>query len=118
MQIDWNRFFGTWYERSKSDNIPFEANLTSVVAQYSLDTNGEIKVVNSGYNSKTGKTSSVQGRAIIKGPNALRVSFLPRWLDWLQPQKANYVIESTDYDNYATITSDRYKWILIRSVNG
>ncbi len=61
-QFDVNRYMGTWYELARFD-YRFEKDLDNAMAQYSLNTDGSVDVVNSGYNFKKNKWVSVNGTA-------------------------------------------------------
>ena len=72
------RYMGTWYEIARLPQY-FERDLDEVKAQYTLNDDGTIKVVNSGV--KDGEPTSITGKAKLKHPDAkpqtgeLRVSF-------------------------------------------
>lgn len=44
-----DRYLGLWYEIARKD-FKFERNLNNTIAEYSLNEDGSIKVVNRGYN--------------------------------------------------------------------
>jgi len=91
-KVDLQRYLGKWYEIA---TIPqrFQIGCTCVTAEYSLNPNGTIKVVNSC--RKEGQFKQVVGRAKVV-PNTnnakLRVSFFrPFWGDyWIVALDANY----------------------------
>jgi len=107
------RYMGTWYEIARLPQS-FERDLDEVMAQYTLEDDGTIKVLNSG--KRDGEPQSAEGSAHLKNPDAkpltgeLRVTFF-----W--PFYADYrIIElSPDY-SYAVVTagSRDYFWILSR----
>ena len=74
--FDANRYMGTWYEIARLDNS-FEKGLCRVEAQYSLNADGTIKVLNRGYSKERGAWSSAEGRArLIPGETGrLKVCF-------------------------------------------
>lgn len=75
--FDANRYLGTWYEIARFD-YKFEKNLDNVTAHYSFKDNGEIKVLNSGYNTETKEWKSAIGSAKFRNDKttaALKVSF-------------------------------------------
>ncbi len=85
-KFDAERYLGTWYEIARFD-YKFEKDLDNVTAQYSFKENGEIKVLNSGYNTKTKEWKSATGSAKFrkdKTTAALKVSFFKPFLCWLQ----------------------------------
>ena len=107
------RYMGTWYEIARLSQF-FERDLDEVKAEYTLNDNGTIKVVNSGV--KDGEPTSITGQAKLKHPDAdpqtgeLRVSFF-----W--PFYSDYrVIELAPDYSYAVVTagSRDYLWVLAR----
>ena len=107
------RYMGTWYEIARLPQY-FERDLDEVKAQYTLNDDGTIRVVNSGV--KDGKPQSITGKAKLKHPDAkpqtgeLRVSFF-----W--PFYSDYrVIELAPDYGYAVVTAGNrdYLWVLAR----
>ena len=107
------RYMGTWYEIVRLPHY-FERDLDEVKAEYTLNDDGTIKVVNSGV--KNGEPQSITGAAKLKYPDAdpqtgeLRVSFF-----W--PFYSDYrVIELAPDYSYAVVTagSRDYFWVLAR----
>lgn len=77
--IDINKYLGRWYEIA---HIPsaFEPELCDVTADYSMNDDGTIKVINAGYTDD--KTVSLDGKVSIEGiarktdnPDILKLSF-------------------------------------------
>jgi len=106
------RYAGLWYEAARYPHR-FEEGLTSVTAEYSLNENGTIKVVNRGYNPSTSAWEQADGVAKFKNDPTrgwLKVSFFG-------PFYASYKILHLD-DEYteAIITGPTYDylWILVR----
>ncbi len=93
----------------------FEEGLSQVTAEYSLNNDGSIKVVNrGGYNAEAGEWKEAEGRAVFVGDSNvghLKVSFFG-------PFYASYVVFELD-DQYTTayITGyDRdYLWLMSRT---
>ncbi len=112
--LDLNRYLGTWYEIARFDHR-FERGMDGCKAHYSLQEDGLIKVVNSGYkNGDKAQYKEAVGKA--KRPNSseqgkLKVSFF--WIFYGD----YYVLELADDYRYALIgsSSDRYLWILSRT---
>ena len=109
-----NRYLGQWYEIARLDHR-FERGLSKIKAEYSLQTDGGIKVVNSGYNAETGAMESAEGKAyFINKPNVgrLKVSFFG-------PFYGGYNIIALDKNNYsyAMVAGPdfEYLWILSRT---
>ncbi|WP_319371084.1 lipocalin family protein [uncultured Ilyobacter sp.] len=108
------KYLGKWYEIVRKDH-KFEKGLNNVTAHYEDLGDRKIKVVNTGYDTNSGKIKTSVGKAKIKYKdveNILRVSFF-----W--PFYADYII--MDYDRegyeYALVRgkSDKYLWILSRT---
>ena len=108
-----DRYMGTWYEIARLPQY-FERDLNEVKAQYTLNSDGTVRVENSGV--KDGKPKSITGKAHLKDPDAkpptgeLRVSFF-----W--PFYSDYrIIELAPDYSYAVVTagSRDYLWVLAR----
>ncbi|MFM7981542.1 MAG: lipocalin family protein, partial [Candidatus Fonsibacter sp.] len=56
-----DRYLGKWFEIARFD-FRFEKDLNNTTAEYSLNPNGSIKVVNKGFNYKTNKWQKVSGK--------------------------------------------------------
>lgn len=110
-QFDVNKYLGTWYEIARFD-YRFEKDLDNAIAQYSLNKDGSVSVINSGYNIKKDKWVSAEGTAKFRGDKntaALKVSFFG-------PFYAGYnVVALQDYQ-YALVAGKNldYLWILSR----
>ena len=109
-----DRYTGKWYEIARLDH-PFERGLSNVTAHYSLREDGDIRVINRGYNESDGRWEEAEGRAkFIAGPGtgSLKVSFFG-------PFYSGYNIIDLDRQayRYALVAgNDRdYLWILSRS---
>ncbi|WP_414683831.1 lipocalin family protein [Methylophilus sp.] len=112
------QYLGTWYEIARLDNR-FEKGLEQVTANYSLQADGAIKVVNRGFDPQKGDWSEAVGKAKFVDPvNAdgsrtgrLKVSFFgPFYGDY------NILIVDKPYYNYALVSSGKdYLWILSRT---
>lgn len=110
-QFDVNRYLGTWYEIARFD-YRFEKDFDNAMAQYSLNEDGSVKVVNSGYNFKKEKWISVNGTAKFRGDKdtaALKVSFFG-------PFYAGYNVVALEDYKYALVAGKNldYLWILSR----
>lgn len=112
--VDLDRYMGTWYEIARYPHS-FEKDLVAVTANYHLQEDGKIRVINSGRkDSLDGEYDAANGRAKIPNPEEpgkLKVSFF--WIFY-----ADYYIlelDTVNY-NYALIgsSSPDYLWILGR----
>jgi apolipoprotein D and lipocalin family protein len=114
-KLDIQKFLGTWYEIARYNHF-FERGLVGVTANYSIQEEGKIKVINSGYKDNLdGKLSKAIGKAYIPDPDnepaKLKVSFFLFFY-------ADYFVMELDKDyQWAVIgsNSDKYLWILSRT---
>ncbi len=108
-----NQYMGTWYEIARMD-FRFERNLDNTSAQYQLDKNRNVRVLNSGYNFIKKKWTKADALAKFRGdPNvaALKVSFFG-------PFYSGYNVVALDEQyQYALIAGKNldYLWILSRT---
>lgn len=106
------RYLGTWYEIARYDH-KFERDLENVIAEYSLQENDKVRVLNSG--RKDGKLETAEGVAIQPQPNTnpahLRVSF---FMFFYSDYRILYI--DSDYQ-YALVgsKSEDYLWLLSRN---
>jgi apolipoprotein D and lipocalin family protein len=71
------RYEGKWHEIARLDH-GFERGLSDVSANYRLQPDGSVTVMNRGYDNKQGKWREVSGRALFIGETnrgSLKVSF-------------------------------------------
>lgn len=106
------RYLGKWYEIARLDH-PFERGLEQVSAEYSLRPDGDIRVLNRGFNTAKQQWSAVEGRAkFVSSPDVaqLKVSFFG-------PFYGGYNIVELDPEyRYALVVGNNrdYLWILAR----
>ncbi|WP_137008325.1 lipocalin family protein [Aquitalea aquatilis] len=106
------RYSGQWHEIARLDNR-FERGLSEVSANYALNDDGSIKVINRGYDPATTRWKQAQGRALFNGDQhvaSLKVSFFG-------PFYGGYHVVALDPDyQWAMVAgNDRdYLWILAR----
>jgi len=100
--VDIERYMGRWYEIARFPNR-FEKDLVGVTADYSIDKEGKIKVLNSGCKyTLQGERKEAHGKAKIpdpKEPGMLKVAFFLFFY-------GDYFILELDKD---------YKWVLVGS---
>src|SRR6478736_2416923 len=105
-----NRYLGVWYEIARTDNR-FERNMDNVVAKYSLKSNGELVVFNSGYNYEKKEWKSITGSAKFredKNTAALKVTFF-------KPFYGAYNVIAINEDYKFTLVAGNdldYLWLL------
>ena len=113
-ELDLNRYIGQWYEIARFDH-PFERRLVGCTANYSLNSDGTIKVVNAGYKKTLdGKYDESIGKARRPDeskPGKLEVAF---FMNFYAPY---YVMELAEDYRYVLVGSktDKYLWILSRT---
>lgn len=106
------RYMGKWYEIARLD-FRFERNLNNTTAEYNLNEDGTVKVVNRGYNTVKNKWEEADAKAKFAGETSearLKVSFFG-------PFYAPYNVIALDPDyKYALVTGKnlKYLWILSR----
>jgi apolipoprotein D and lipocalin family protein len=112
-ELDLERYTGTWYEIARLDHS-FERGLSDVTAQYTLNPDGSVTVINRGYSAEEGGWQEADGRAVPVEDSAeghLKVSFFG-------PFYASYVVFQLD-DNYQEVYitgyNKDYLWLLSRS---
>lgn len=101
--FDADRYLGKWYELGRVENR-FERGMNQTTAQYALNEDGTIKVVNAGYDPAKGKFRSSTGKAKFAGKadvGALKVSFFGPF-----------------YGAYNIVALDRnYQWLIVAGDN-
>jgi len=111
--FDLNRYLGQWYEIARLDHS-FERGMSDVSANYQLQDDGSVKVINRGYDTQRQAWKDAIGRAQFIGDSStasLKVSFFG-------PFYGGYHVIALDQQNYrwALVAGpDRdYLWILAR----
>lgn len=113
--FDINRYLGVWYEIARFD-FRFERNLDNTSAQYSLNKNGNVIVLNSGYNFIKEEWKKAEGVAKFRDQKdiaALKVSFFG-------PFYSGYNVVALDENYQYALVAGRnldYLWILSREKN-
>jgi apolipoprotein D and lipocalin family protein len=111
--FDKERYLGKWYEIARLD-FKYEKHLNNTTAEYSLNDNGTIKVVNQGYDTLKGEWVEAVGKAKFAGEDSiamLKVLFFG-------PFYSGYNVIALDEEyKYALVAgkSLKYLWILSRS---
>lgn len=111
--LDIDRYLGKWYEIARLDHR-FERNLAQVTAEYRRQPNGDIQVINRGFDTKRQQWRTAEGRARLVGKanvGQLKVSFFGPFFF------GGYTIFELDKNyQYALVAgnSRQYLWILAR----
>lgn len=115
--LDVPRYMATWYEVAKFPNW-FQAKCVAATsADYSLQQDGTIKVVNR-CRRATGEMDEAVGTARQVGPAKLKVRFAPWWLSWLPAVWGDYWVIDLDQDYKLVAISEptrEYLWVLSRT---
>ena len=108
-----NRYLGKWYEIARLDHS-FERGMTDVSANYRLQEDGSVEVINRGFDTKKNEWRDAIGKAKFTGDTnraSLKVSFFG-------PFYGGYHVVALDQQAYrwAMVSGpDRdYLWILAR----
>ena len=107
--FDLNRYLGEWYEIARFDHS-FERGVEQAKANYTLNEDGTIKVVNSGVKDGKPKTAIGKGKR-TETPALLRVSFFgPFYADY----RVMMIDEGYTYALVGSGSAD-YLWMLSRT---
>jgi len=112
--FDLNRYLGTWYEIARLDH-KFERGLEQVTANYSLNADSTVKVINRGFSVSKKEWEQAVGKAQFVGntdEGHLKVSFFG-------PFYGSYIVFDLDEANYqyALVSGPdkSYLWVLSRT---
>lgn len=110
--FDIKKYLGKWYEVARM-RVLFERHMNHTTAEYSMNEDGSIKVVNRGYDVKKQKWNEITGRAVFAGAEdeaCLKVSFFG-------PMYSGYNVIKLDPEyKYALVAGKNrhYLWLLSR----
>ena len=109
-----NNYLGKWYEIARLDHS-FERGLTQVSAEYRLQDDGGVQVINRGFSAEDNAWKEAEGKAYFVNETSegyLKVSFFG-------PFYGSYVIFELDKENYqyAFVSGPNtdYLWLLSRT---
>ena len=111
-EFDLSRYLGTWYEIARF-NHSFERGMDNAMAQYILQDDGTVVVLNTGW--KNGQFKIAEGKAKYpdpeKKPGALKVSFFMFFYS-----EYNVMMVDEDYTiSLVGSKTDNFLWILSRT---
>ncbi len=108
-------YMGKWYEIARLDFV-FEKGLDNVTAEYTLNEDGTVKVVNTGYNYEKNKVEVATGKAKLAGaPDEAKLK-----VKFGGPVYAGYNVIAIDEDyKYALVVGRNlnYMWLLSRETS-
>lgn len=116
-QLDLESYLGKWYEIASIPQFFERKCVANTTAEYSLDEEERIKVLNSCDTKK--KRMSAEGRARPAGPDSnskLEVTFV-KFMGWVFLFSGDYWVLDVDQDySYAVVGNENadYAWILSR----
>ena len=104
--VDLERYAGLWYEIARYDT-PFDEDAVAVTAEYTLNEDGTVKVVNSGLvGGLDGTPTSIEGVARVVDPETnakLAVKFNRSGIE--NTEFPYWIIELGEYYSYAVISN-------------
>lgn len=111
-EFDLSRYLGDWYEIARYDHS-FERGMDNTMAQYILQDDGKVVVLNTGW--EDGKFKLAEGKAKYPDPTAdpgaLRVSFF-----WFFYSDYNVMMVDDEYQiSLVGSKAQKYLWILSRT---
>jgi lipocalin len=111
-EFDLSRYLGEWYEIARYDHS-FERGMDNTMAQYILQDDGKVVVLNTGW--KDGKFKIAEGKAKYKdpegNPGALKVSFFLFFYS-----EYNVMMVDENYQiSLVGSKAEKYLWILSRT---
>ena len=111
-QFDLSRYLGEWYEVARYDHS-FERGMDNTMAQYILQDDGKVVVLNTGW--KDGKYKIAEGKAKYPDPagetGALKVSFFMFFYS-----EYNVMMVDENYQiSLVGSKAEKYLWILSRT---
>lgn len=120
ISLDLPRYLGRWYEIAKFPNWFQKKCIANTSAEYSLQPDGRVKVLNRCQREHGAMDEAVGVARQIGGPTSprLEVRFAPAWLSWLPATWGNYWVVDLDpgYQLAAVSEPKRdYLWILSRT---
>lgn len=108
------RYLGNWYEIARLDHS-FEQGLSRVTANYSVRSDGGVKVINRGYSAEKTSWKEAEGKAyFVENTDLgyLKVSFFG-------PFYGAYIVFELDHEDYqyslVSGPDKSYLWLLSRS---
>lgn len=111
-----NTYMGQWYEVARLDNR-FERGLTEVTATYSLLPDGDVQVINRGFDAAEGEWKQAVGVAKFVDDEAKNAAKAELKVSFFGPFYASYnVVKLSDDQQMALVVGSdlSYAWLLSR----
>lgn len=116
--FDLQRYLGLWFEIARKPMRYEDETARDITAEYSLNEDGTVRVLNSCISEKHELEQSVgTARAVDDSTARLEVSFLPEGLQWIPFTKGDYWILKIDPDYQTALVGEpsrKYLWLLHR----
>ena len=113
-EFEVDRYLGRWYEIARLDHS-FERGLQQVSAEYNLEQDGSITVINRGYSAEHDKWKEATGKALFV--NAADEAHLK--VSFFGPFYSSYVVFELDKEDYqyafVSGVNTNYLWLLART---
>ena len=118
--VDVPRYMGTWHEVAKYPNWFQRKCASSTQANYSLQADGRLQVLNRCKNEKGEWIEALGAARQVGGPTSaqLKVRFAPAWLSFIPLVWGDYWIIELDAEYQWVVVSEprrEYLWILSRT---
>lgn len=117
-ELDLKRYAGTWHEIAHLPLYFQKKCVSDITAAYTVNDDNTVQVRNA-CQTRSGSLAVATGVARpSNAPGALKVSFAPRWLQWISLAWADYwVVDLDPHYQWAVVgsPSKKYLWVLSRS---
>lgn len=110
--FDLSRYLGEWYEIARYDHS-FEEGMDNTMAQYILQDDGKVVVLNTGW--KDGKFKLAEGKAIYPDPENKRGSLRVSFFMFFYSDYNIMLVDDSYQISLVGSKSENYLWILSRT---
>ena len=110
--FDLSRYLGEWYEIARYDHS-FENGMDNTMAQYILQDDGKVVVLNTGW--KDGKFKLAEGKAIYPDPENKRGSLRVSFFMFFYSDYNIMLVDDSYQISLVGSKSENYLWILSRT---
>jgi apolipoprotein D and lipocalin family protein len=117
-RVDLTRYRGRWYEICRLPLRWEDETATDISADYSLNDRGTVRVDNRCFDAKGNPSQAIGEATPVDDANSrLKVTFLPKFLQWLPFTKGDYWVLKLDPDYQVALVGSpnrKYLWVLSR----